>query len=437
MRLNELLVVIPHSGIVVPAEIPLDSLSDGFRRQVANVDWFTNWLYDFRDILDNRHMVFPYCSLILEANRHPDHPDSSVPLKDVNGEPVYHPGREPSAEMRQLLSVKYLNTFHRSIERSIITGAEFLLDGHSTVPAHGVAPNQIDLMNYQESPLDEGRRVFSPEVYIETYASELRKRLPHVKVTINESDYHHVYGHVCGAHSVNAMHRQGKQVPAILQETCEPLYRNPDRSINVEAVNRLRRTFAGAIHATIRHVRSLVSSRRMLDLPGSRQTFDFDCGPQALQTVMAYYGVKIRKDRLLKELGTGRDGTDHRVMADFARRKGFRVEMGEKWTLDSLRRSIDRGHPVIVVLQAWSGRELTLKQWRANYDDGHYAIAMGYSHSAIFFEDPSSFSRTWLRDSEFRARWHDLDPHTGNKLEQFGMVLLGRQPAGRVMEHMD
>ncbi len=68
MKPKELLVVIPHSGIVIPAEISLESLSNKFPEMVRNVDWYTNWLYDFRDILDNRQMVFPYCSLILEAN---------------------------------------------------------------------------------------------------------------------------------------------------------------------------------------------------------------------------------------------------------------------------------------------------------------------------------------------------------------------------------
>jgi N-formylglutamate amidohydrolase len=80
MTLEQLLVVIPHSGILVPREIPLESLSEQFPSLLQNVDWYTHWLYDFRDILSNRQLVFPYCSLILEANRHPDLTDDSVPL---------------------------------------------------------------------------------------------------------------------------------------------------------------------------------------------------------------------------------------------------------------------------------------------------------------------------------------------------------------------
>jgi predicted double-glycine peptidase len=47
----------------------------------------------------------------------------------------------------------------------------------------------------------------------------------------------------------------------------------------------------------------------MINLHITRQTFDFDCGAKALQTIMAYYGIDIREDELMKELGTGKDGT--------------------------------------------------------------------------------------------------------------------------------
>jgi len=150
-----------------------------------------------------------------------------------------------------------LTTFHKAIEDCIESGAEFLLDGHSTVTARGVRDNQIDLMNFQYSCLDEIPRFFSPDVYVEAYAAELRKRLPEVKVTVNGSEYCTVYGHVCAEHSVNAMGRVGRRVPAIIQETNERLYKNPDRTPNVEAINRLRRIFAESIHAACCKLRKM------------------------------------------------------------------------------------------------------------------------------------------------------------------------------------
>jgi hypothetical protein len=243
-----LLVVIPHSGILVPNEIALDSLSSDFPRLLRNVDWYTNWLYDFRDILGNSQLVFPYCNLILEGNRHPERLDESVPLKDVFGEPVYQSGLEPDQKLRRSLSRKYLQRFHRDISAEISRGKTFLLDAHSTLTAKGVGDNQIELMNRQVSGPDGDPTYFCPDVYIETYASELEKLLPWTKVTVNESGYDRVYGHVCGQHSVKAMNRVGNKVPAILQETNQKLYLNPDRTPNIEALERLRRAFAQALY---------------------------------------------------------------------------------------------------------------------------------------------------------------------------------------------
>jgi N-formylglutamate amidohydrolase len=148
LKLKELLVVIPHSGLVIPKEIDPDSLSDRFPELIRNVDWYTNYLYDFRDILANKMVTFPYCSILLEANRHPDIIEDCVPLKDTFGLSVYKRNRKPSDHLRKNLSDKYLAPFNKSIEKNILAGADFLLDGHSTISARGVSKNQIELMNF-------------------------------------------------------------------------------------------------------------------------------------------------------------------------------------------------------------------------------------------------------------------------------------------------
>lgn len=255
MTESGLLVVVAHSGTVIPHEIPVDSLSEDFAALARNIDWYTDWLYDFRDMLGNRHMVFPYCSLVLEANRHPDIIDDSVPLRDVNGLPVYRAGAEPGAAVRTELAAKYLKPFHQSIEDGIAAGATFLFDGHSTVTARGIADNQIDLMNFQHSRLDNASVHYSPDLYVETYAAELRERLPGVKITVNSSEYYAVYGHVCAAHSVNAMQRIGSLVPALSQETNDRLYRKADGTPDIAALNRLRRAFAESLAEMLRIAR--------------------------------------------------------------------------------------------------------------------------------------------------------------------------------------
>lgn len=244
---KDLLVVIPHSSLVIPSELPFDSLSDDFPRLARNIDWYTNWLYDFRDVLTNLQIVFQVCSLIVECNRHPDSLDESVPLTDVYGEAVYRPGREPSADVRRCLAEKYSLSFHRTIDEAIAIGVSFLLDGHSTITARGMKRNQIDLMNYQYSSFDKEPKHYCPGIYIETYAKALQSRLPDVEVTINASEYYNVYGHICAEHSINATGRHGTKVPSLSQETSDSLYRNPNGTVNVQALNRLRRAFAESL----------------------------------------------------------------------------------------------------------------------------------------------------------------------------------------------
>lgn len=176
----------------------------------------------------------------------------------------------------------------------------------------------------------------------------------------------------------------------------------------------------------------------MINLHSGRQVFDFDCGAAALQIVMAYYGVEVRADELMAALGTGpATGTPVARMVAVAEEHGFTVKATGGWSLKDLKGMIKNGYPVIVLLQAWAERFLTLDDWRENYDDGHYVVVIDYDKGVLLFEDPASFHRTWLREREFLARWHDRDPETGETYERFGLVLMGKEPVGKMVQHMD
>ncbi len=433
---SDILVVVPHSGVAIPPEISLEDLADEFSALVRNVDWYTQWLYDFRDILANRQIVFPYCSILLEANRDPADIEECVPVRDIHGSSVYREGCEPSPSMRAAWSEKYLKPFHLNIEENISAGAGLLFDGHSTVTARGVAANQIELMNWQHTSRDEKPLYYCPDTIVETYAEELRSRLPDILITVNASDYYRVYGHVCAAHSVNALKRVGSRAPAFIQETNERLFKNEDGTPNVAKINRLRRAFAESLVQTLQ---SLQKSQRMsmIDLHIGKQTYDYDCGAQALQTVLQYYGADVRGDALMEALGTSEEGTPPQALIRVAESYGFQVKSGTHWSLNQVKQYVDDGTPVIVLLQAWADRYMTLDDWRRDWDDGHYAIIIGLNKDVLLFEDPATIRRTWLREREFMARWHDMDPKTGEKYEHFGMVLLGKQPAKLSLEHMD
>jgi len=177
----------------------------------------------------------------------------------------------------------------------------------------------------------------------------------------------------------------------------------------------------------------------MIELPIGRQTFDFDCGAKALQIVMAYYGIDIPEGELMKELKIDAHGVSVQNMISVAEARGFHVMWKCGFSLEEVKGLVDGKHPVIVLVQAWAETYMTLKDWTADDDDGHYVIVIAHSGDIIVFEDPSSFHRTWMTEEEFLARWHDVDPRTKQKLERFGMVLLGKEPVPphKTFEHMD
>ncbi|MDD4877210.1 MAG: cysteine peptidase family C39 domain-containing protein [Dehalococcoidales bacterium] len=176
-----------------------------------------------------------------------------------------------------------------------------------------------------------------------------------------------------------------------------------------------------------------------IDLPSGRQTFDFDCGAKALQLVLAYYGLDIPEINLLEEMKVSTEGTPLKNMMAVAEKHGFKVYAKCYFTLQKVKEYVDKNIPVIVLVQAWAKKLMSLEEWKHDYDDGHYAIIVDHYGSVLVFEDPASFSKTWMTEKEFMARWHDVDTTSNAKLEHFGMALFGKEPSPkhRMMEHMD
>jgi predicted double-glycine peptidase len=243
---------------------------------------------------------------------------------------------------------------------------------------------------------------------------------------------------VCAQHCINALKKSGNRVPGILQETNHALYMNADGSPDIARINRLRRAFAEALYETVTKVRNIGQGSKILDVPITRQTFDYDCGAKALQTLLVYYGLDIREDVLMKELGTSKvDGSSIRAIRQYAKNHGFQVSAHQNMSISDLKHSIDEGVPVLVLLQAWAEKKLTEEEWLANDKDGHYVIVIGYGKDKIIFEDPSSFNRTWLTNREFLTRWHDINLENGQKIYRFGMILHGQEPVEQTLLHME
>jgi len=247
---KNILVSIPHAGISCPPEIPLKSLSD-YQQELAinNVDWFTNHLYDFRDILDNHQVVFPYNQVLINVNRHPDNLEESVPLS-VDDISVYKNGQEPSSELRKHLIRKYHYRFHNDIASY---QKIFIFDGHSTVTgladAGGdVVKDDIIISDWQMSKHDPpGGIKTAPEGFLDVYAEELDRQFSGFQIKLStNTTYSSTYGYIMASHGWDGKSIKGSRVPLILQETNEKLYiKNgiPD----VLMIEELRRIFAESL----------------------------------------------------------------------------------------------------------------------------------------------------------------------------------------------
>jgi ABC-type bacteriocin/lantibiotic exporter with double-glycine peptidase domain len=157
-------------------------------------------------------------------------------------------------------------------------------------------------------------------------------------------------------------------------------------------------------------------------LPTVRQATDYTCGVAALQSVLRYYGLEIREDRLAAILKSDPDkGTSYLAIESFARENGFATSIRRDMTLEELKDILRGGSPVLCAIQAWP--EMAV-DWKTDWNDGHWVVAIGFEESRMFFMDPSSMGNyTYIPDGEFLDRWHDTDSDCVTELNHFGIVI--------------
>jgi predicted double-glycine peptidase len=174
---------------------------------------------------------------------------------------------------------------------------------------------------------------------------------------------------------------------------------------------------------------------KVLDFPSIRQTFKWDCGANVVQSVLEYYGIDQREESVIKSAGTDQSGTSVVGIRRAVKKFGLKEVAGEM-TVDDIKKYINKKIPVIIPLQAWTNKKKV--NWEENWSDGHYAVAIGYDQKKIYFEDPSSFNRTYLTYSELNKRWHD-EGMDGKKYINWGIAVFGKKPAynSRKIKHMD
>jgi ABC-type bacteriocin/lantibiotic exporter with double-glycine peptidase domain len=159
--------------------------------------------------------------------------------------------------------------------------------------------------------------------------------------------------------------------------------------------------------------------KKLLNFPPLRQVYQYDCGANAIQGVLDYYGIDVREGVILKMAGTTKSGTNIRGVKKVADYFGLKYKDGAM-TISDLKKWIDKKIPVIIVLQAWTEQEKV--NWAKDWKDGHYVTVIGYSKKRIYFSDPSCERETFLTYKELEKRWHDRDVRW-KKVINWGMAV--------------
>jgi predicted double-glycine peptidase len=159
-------------------------------------------------------------------------------------------------------------------------------------------------------------------------------------------------------------------------------------------------------------------------LPDTRQGEDYSCGASALQAISGYFGVGPKKEEdYVKALKMdARVGAHPFQIVRAARRYGLRVSEKKGMTVNEVKGCLDRGKPVMLMIQAWRDSE-TGKSYENEWKKGHWVVAIGYDRAGMYFEDPSLAAiRGFISYRELEERWHDTGP-MGRHMEHYGLAV--------------
>lgn len=133
----------------------------------------------------------------------------------------------------------------------------------------------------------------------------------------------------------------------------------------------------------------------VLQVPYYKQDKVYTCGPASLKMVLGFFGKILKERTLVRHLGTTKDGTSHKELINFARRKGFYCYVHEGASLHQLKHFIDVGLPAIV------------NYIEPSEDEGHYSVVVGHRNGNIIMHDPWNGEKFMIKEEDFKHRWHD------------------------------
>lgn len=167
-----------------------------------------------------------------------------------------------------------------------------------------------------------------------------------------------------------------------------------------------------------------------LAVPLVRQATHYSCGAAALLAILYYWDEYDGNESSLYEPlhTTEALGTEPYMIEKVAREKfGLEARYRTDVTLADLARALAAGETVIVDLQAWPEKEP--RDWRQDWDDGHYVVLVALDAQRIYFMDPSTAGAyAWIARGELEPRWHDVEEHDQQQrhLSHMAIFIRGR-----------
>jgi len=141
-----------------------------------------------------------------------------------------------------------------------------------------------------------------------------------------------------------------------------------------------------------------------------QQPDDRTCGPTALKTAFAIFGVKKSLSDLIKLCKTNKNGTTTKNLIKAANKLGFTVLAVEYANLKHLQSALkykpNRNRAVLVSFLS----ELDENE-DPHEESGHWSVVSSYSNSTsrIILLDSYTGKRISYNWTEFRKRWFDYD----------------------------
>lgn len=171
----------------------------------------------------------------------------------------------------------------------------------------------------------------------------------------------------------------------------------------------------------------------LIDIPNLRQYGDYTCGTTCVQMLMNWlrpYEADWNLTAYEEALGTNaEDGTTPNSILAFFEENSVTAIAKEKRTTNDLISALDKGHPILLCIQAWAASEYNTqnpKDADTYLSEGHWVICVGYQKNAdgtmFYFNDPACVGRCVMSEASLSNRWIDRDA-AGKIYDHYGIEI--------------